>query len=142
MTRAPMQAKEENYMLDMNFPDDVLYHAEHLWAKKENDGSVRIGISDYAQVQLTDVLFISLPKVGEHFKQGVSGAELESAKVTSEAIMPMSGTVIAVNEALNDAPELVNTSPYGDGWLMLIKPDNPDEGGLMDAAAYAETLER
>lgn len=124
-------------MSNLKFPDDRMYHKDHLWAKKEADGSVRIGISDYAQDQLDNVIFIDLPNIGDHFKQGVSGAELESVKITSEAIMPMSGKVIEVNQALSDAPELVNSSPYDEGWLMLITPDNPAETGLISAAEYA-----
>lgn len=125
-------------MSNLQFPDDRKYHPDHLWAKKEPDGSVRVGISDYAQDQLDNVIFIDLPKAGDHFKQGVSGAELESVKTTSPAVMPMSGTVSAVNEALGDTPELVNSDPYGKGWLMLINPDDPGEwDGLLSAAGYA-----
>ena len=121
----------------LQFPDDRLYHKEHLWAKKEPDGTYRIGISDFAQEQLDSVIFISLPNVGDVFKQGTSGAELESVKASSDAIMPLSGKVTAVNTALKDAPELVNSSPYSDGWLMIIAADNPDEGNTLTAAQYA-----
>ncbi len=121
----------------LQFPDDRLYHKEHLWAKKEPDGTYRIGISDFAQEQLDSVIFISLPNVGDVFKQGTSGAELESVKASSDAIMPLSGKVTAVNTALKDTPELVNSSPYSDGWLMIIAADNPDEGNTLTAAQYA-----
>lgn len=124
-------------MSGLKFPEDRMYHKDHLWAKKEADGSVRIGISDFAQDQLNSVIFVELPQIGDHFDQGVSGAELESVKVTSEAIMPMSGKVIAVNEALNDTPELVNSNPYDEGWLLLMTPDDPNQGGLVAAAEYA-----
>lgn len=128
-------------MSDLTYPDDRLYHKEHLWAKKEADGSVRVGISDFAQQQLDNVIFINLPSVGDVFRQGESGADLESVKASSDAIMPMSGKVIAVNEALRDTPELVNSDPYGEGWLMLITPKNPDEGSLVSAAEYAAQVE-
>ena len=121
----------------LQFPDDRLYHKEHLWAKKEPDGTYRIGISDFAQEQLDSVIFISLPTVGDVFKQGPSGAELESVKASSDAIMPLSGKVTAVNTVLKDSPELVNSSPYSDGWLMIIAADNPDEGNTLTAAQYA-----
>ncbi len=124
-------------MSNLQFPDDRLYHKEHLWAKKEPDGTYRIGISDFAQEQLDSVIFISLPTVDDVFKQGVSGAELESVKASSEAIMPLSGKVTAVNEALKDKPELVNSDPYGDGWLMIIEAENPNEGNTLCAAEYA-----
>ena len=121
----------------LQFPDDRLYHKEHLWAKKEPDGTYRIGISDFAQEQLDSVIFISLPTVGDVFKPGTSGAELESVKASSDAIMPLSGKVTAVNTVLKDSPELVNSSPYSDGWLMIIAADNPDEGNTLTAAQYA-----
>lgn len=114
-----------------------MYHKEHLWAMKEADGSVRIGISDYAQDRLNSVIFVELPTVGAYLSQGESGAELESVKATSEAIMPMSGTVVEVNKALDDTPERINSSPYGEGWLMRITPAYPDEPGLISASEYA-----
>ncbi|SBW07149.1 Glycine cleavage system H protein [uncultured delta proteobacterium] len=123
--------------MSLHFPEDRLYHKEHLWAKKEADGSVRIGISDFAQDRLSSVIFVDLPAIGAHFAQGESGAELESVKVTSEAIMPMSGKVVEVNAALGDTPELLNSSPYDEGWLVRIIPDDPDEAGLLSAAEYA-----
>ena len=123
-------------MSDLKYPDDRMYHAEHLWALKEG-GKVRVGISDFAQDQLESMIFIDLPNVGDHFKQGVSGASLESVKTTSDAIMPMSGRVLEVNEELAANPELVNSDPYGAGWLMVISPDDPAQGGLISAAEYA-----
>jgi glycine cleavage system H protein len=124
-------------MNGLHFPEDRLYHKEHLWAQREADGSVRIGLSDFAQDRLGSVVFVRLPAVGAHFSQGESGAEIESVKITSEAIMPVSGKVVEVNGALNDTPELVNSSPYGEGWLARVTPDDPDEGGLLGASAYA-----
>lgn len=128
-------------MSNLKYPDDRMYHAEHLWALKEGD-KVRVGISDFAQDQLESVIFIDLPNVGDHFDQGVSGASLESVKTTSDAIMPMSGTVVEVNDELNGNPELVNSDPYGAGWLMVITPDDPNQGGMITAAEYAAQVEK
>ena len=122
-----------------NYPDDRRYHAEHLWAKEAADGSFVIGITDFAQEQLGEVIFIDLPEVDAHFDQGVSCAEIESAKVVSPAVIPLSGTVVEVNEALNDAPELVNTDPYGEGWLVRITADDPSEATIT-AAEYARLV--
>ena len=115
--------------MSLSYPDDRQYHPEHLWAQPQTDGSVLVGISDYAQEQL--------PETGAHFAQGQSCASIESAKVTSDAIMPLSGTVLEVNAALDDTPELLNQSPYAEGWLARVKPDDPAEPGRISAAAYA-----
>jgi glycine cleavage system H protein len=123
----------------LNYPDDRRYHAEHLWAREAGDGSFVIGITDFAQDQLGEVIFIDLPEVGAHFDQGVSCAEIESAKVVSPAIIPLSGTVTEVNEALSDTPELVNSDPYGEGWLVRIKADDPSEATIT-AADYARLV--
>ncbi|MBE1424990.1 glycine cleavage system H protein [Desulfomicrobium macestii] len=123
----------------LNFPDDRRYHAEHLWAKEAGDGSFVIGITDFAQDQLGEVIFIDLPEVGSHFDQGVSCAEIESAKVVSPAIIPLSGMVAEVNEALSDTPELVNSDPYGAGWLVRIKPDDLSEA-IITAAEYQKII--
>lgn len=122
------------------FPTDRTYHPEHLWAQKQGDGSILVGVSDYAQEQLGSVIFIDLPEVGAHFDQGQSCASIESVKVTSDAIVPVPGTVVAVNEALADTPELLNDSPYGDGWLVRLRPDSDDLSGLLDAASYEAQL--
>ena len=103
--------------MSLTYPDDRTYHAEHLWAKDEADGTMLIGITDFAQ--------------------GTSCASIESVKVTSDAIIPVSGEIVAVNEALADAPELLNDSPYDKGWLVRVKPDNAAEGGRISAADYA-----
>lgn len=126
-------------MSALNFPDDRRYHAEHLWAKEAGDGSFVIGITDFAQEQLGEVIFIDLPEVGSHFDQGVSCAEIESAKVVSPAIIPLSGTVVEVNAALNDTPELVNSDPYGAGWLVRIKADDLSEATIT-AAEYQKII--
>ena len=122
------------------FPTDRPYHPEHLWAQKQGDGSILVGVSDYAQEQLGSVIFIDLPEVGAHFDQGQSCASIESVKVTSDAIVPVPGTVVAVNEALADTPELLNDSPYGDGWLVRLRPDSDDLSDLLDAASYEAQL--
>ena len=120
----------------LHFPEDRLYHKGHLWAKDMGNGIFRVGITDYAQCQLGGVIFVDLPQNGVRFPQGESCASIESAKVVSEAIIPLSGTVTAVNEALSDAPELLNDSPYDEGWLVEIATDNPREDGVLTAAAY------
>ena len=130
-------------MSDLHYPADRRYHKDHLWALVENDGRIRVGITDFAQEQLDNVIFIELPKVGDRFKQGTSGAFLESVKATSDAIMPVSGRVAAINEELADEPELVNADPYGKGWLMLLEPDGPsdaEDGNLIGAGEYAAML--
>ena len=123
--------------MSLTYPEDRSYHSEHLWAKAEPDGTMLVGITDYAQDQLGGVIFVDLPTVGEHFKQGVSCASIESVKITSDAIIPVSGEIVAVNETLADAPELLNDSPYDKGWLVRVKPDDADEGGRSSAAEYA-----
>lgn len=126
--------------MSLTYPDDRHYHAEHLWALPLSDGTFRIGITDFAQDQLGGIIFVDLPEVGAHFATGVSCAYIESAKVTSEAIVPLAGTVLEFNEALMDSPELLNTSPYADGWLMRIQADNTDLNDLLRAADYAAQL--
>lgn len=123
--------------MSLSFPDDRAYHTGHLWAKPQADGSVLIGITDYAQNQLGSVIFVELPTTGSHFAQHESCASIESVKVTSEALIPMSGCVLEVNTALDDTPDLLNQSPYDQGWLIRIMPDNIHEAGRISAAAYA-----
>lgn len=127
-------------MSTLKYPDDRRYHAEHLWAKQDSDGSWLIGITDFAQDQLGEVIFIDLPEAGAHFKQGISCAEIESAKVVSPAIVPLSGTVTDVNETLMNTPELVNTDPYEQGWLIRITADDPAEATIT-AAEYQALVE-
>ncbi len=125
----------------MQFPDDRQYHADHLWAQQRPEGVWRIGITDYAQEQLGGVIFVDLPEAGSVFAQGASCASIESVKVTSDALMPVSGEVTAVNPALADAPELCNTDPYGEGWLVEVRRTAPEEGGALTAAAYAAQVQ-
>ncbi len=126
--------------MSLSYPEDRSYHSEHLWAKAEADGSMYVGITDYAQDQLGSVIFVDLPAVGQHFTKGESCASIESVKITSDAIIPVSGEVIEVNKALADTPELLNTSPYCEGWLVRIKPDDIHEGGRISAAQYASLV--
>ena len=122
----------------MNVPDELRYSAEHEWASRLDDGSrVRIGITDYAQDALGDVVFVDLPEVGSAVSAGDAVGELESTKSVSDMYAPVSGSVVAVNEALTDHPELLNEDPYGEGWLCEIEMSNPaDLDAMMDAAGY------
>jgi glycine cleavage system H protein len=126
------------------FPDDLRYTSEHEWVRSPGgaEGSVRVGITDYAQEALGDIVFVSLPEVGAELDGGSAVGELESTKSVSDVYAPLSGTVAAVNDALDGTPELVNTDPYGEGWLFeLVLSDASAVDELMDAAAYQETLE-
>ncbi len=126
------------------FPDDLRYTSEHEWVRSpgEVESSVRIGITDYAQEALGDIVFVSLPEVGAEVSSGSAIGELESTKSVSDVYAPLSGTVAAVNEALDGTPEMVNSDPYGDGWLFeLVPTDSSAIDGLMDAAAYQASVE-
>lgn len=126
------------------YPEDLLYTAEHEWVREpgESKGSVRIGITDYAQEALGDIVFVSLPEVGERVAGGDTCGELESTKSVSDVYAPVSGEVVARNEALDATPELVNNDPYGGGWLFEVVPDDPGAvAELLDAAGYQETLD-
>jgi glycine cleavage system H protein len=121
----------------VNFPDDLRYSKEHEWVRVDGD-TARLGITDFAQESLGDVVFVQLPDVGVDVIAGAGAAEIESTKSVSEVYVPVTGVVSAVNEALVGAPELVNQDPYGEGWILeitLADPAQVDE--LMDAAAYA-----
>ena len=125
---------------ELNLPEDVKYAEDHEWVKLSGD-TAKIGISDYAQDQLGDIVFVELPAVGDSFAKGDEFGTLESVKAVSELYMPAGGEVIAINEALEDAPELVNNDPYGEGWMVEIKTADPSEAeALMDKGAYLETL--
>tara|TARA_B100001741_G_scaffold302190_1_gene291082 strand:- start:64 stop:441 length:378 start_codon:yes stop_codon:yes gene_type:complete len=122
----------------MNIPDHLLYTKEHEWADfKENE--VTIGITDYAQGQLGDIIFIEFPEVGQELNAGDTFGEVEAVKTVSELYVPVSGTIIEINEKLEDSADLVNTDPYGDGWLIKIKPTNVNEKDhLMNFSSYEE----
>jgi glycine cleavage system H protein len=118
-------------------PDELKYTAEHEWVSATGDSTVRIGITDFAQSSLGDVVYVSLPEVGASVKQGEAFGEVESTKSVSDLFAPLSGTVTARNDALADAPELVNSDPYGAGWVVEIElSDSAQLGDLLDAAAY------
>lgn len=125
----------------MNVPADLQYSSDHEWVRAE-EGVVRIGITDYAQDALGDVVYIELPAVGDRMESGASFGEVESTKSVSDLFAPIAGVVAAVNDALTDNPELINTDPYGDGWVCTITPDDDGAlGGLLDAAAYQDLIE-
>lgn len=134
---------------DVEIPEDVYFTEEHEWVRIENS-KVRIGISDYAQEQLGDVIYAELPEVGEEFDQVVKSgsgeselATLESLKTVSAVYAPVSGEVKEANEELEDEPEIINADPYGDGWICVIEPRELEEEleNLMDSKAYEEFLE-
>jgi glycine cleavage system H protein len=120
-------------------PDDLRYTDAHEWVREGDDGVVRVGITDYAQAQLGDVVYVDLPAVGDAVTAGTSCGEIESTKSVSEVYAPVSGEVVAVNGALEGSPELVNTGPYEDGWMFEVRPDGAQGDALdalLDAAAY------
>ncbi|MBS3954014.1 MAG: glycine cleavage system protein GcvH [Methylomicrobium sp.] len=122
-------------------PDNLKYAKTHEWAKLEDDNLVRVGITDFAQAELGDLVFIELPKIGRQLKTGEQCSVVESVKTASDLYSPVSGEVVSVNELLNDAPEQVNDDAYT-SWLFCIKADNPSElDALMDADAYREMIE-
>lgn len=126
----------------MQVAEDRRYSEDHEWALREPDGRVRIGISDFAQDALGDIVYVELPEVGNHYAKGESLSEVESTKSVSDVFAPVTGSVVAVNEALSDHPELINTSPYGDGWIALIDAEDTGEyDALLDAGAYTELTE-
>ena len=125
------------------YPEDLKYTSEHEWVRTpgEADSSVRVGITHFAQDALGDIVFASLPEVGADVEAGSAVGELESTKSVSDIYAPVTGTVVARNEALDGSPELVNSDPYGEGWLFEVVPaDTSAVDGLMDAAAYQATL--
>lgn len=123
----------------MQVASDRRYSQDHEWALMDADGRVRVGISDFAQDALGDIVYVELPEVGASFGVGESMCEVESTKSVSDVFAPVAGTVEEVNEALTARPELLNADPYGEGWIAVIAPSDPDQyGRLMDAAAYEE----
>ena len=120
-------------------PSDLLYRESHEWVRDEGNGVVVVGISDHAQAALGDMVYVELPEPGMSYEQGDACAVVESVKAASDAYAPVSGEVIESNGALEDSPELVNTDPYGDGWLFMLQMSNPGElEGLLSPEAYAE----
>ncbi len=127
----------------MTTPDDLQYTREHEWIRRGAGSTLRIGITAYAQEALGDIVFVTLPEVGTQVRAGEPLGEVESTKSVSDIYAPVSGTVSARNEQLDGRPELVNSDPYGDGWMIEIEPDAAESGddGLMDAAAYRDLIE-
>lgn len=126
----------------MNTPDDIKYLATHQWGRLEPDGTVTVGITDYAQSQLGDVVFVDLPAAGSALVQAGEAGVIESVKTASDLFAPVSGRVIEINPMLEDAPETVNDSPYDKGWLFRIQPDDAaaEWGNLLDAAGYQQAV--
>jgi glycine cleavage system H protein len=125
----------------VEYPDDVRYTKEHEWARREGE-RVRVGITDYAQDALGDVVYVDLPEVGAAVEAHAPLGEVESTKSVSDVYSPVTGTVVERNDRIGDRPELVNEQPYGEGWLVMIEPSDADPlTGLMDAAAYRSFVE-
>jgi glycine cleavage system H protein len=125
----------------MNVPEQLRYSSDHEWVSRDGD-TVRIGITDYAQDALGDVVFVQVPDVGASVSAGDSFGEVESTKSVSDVYAPVAGTIVAVNEALAEGPQALNEDPYGDGWICTIRMSDPGEfDALLDAAAYGALIE-
>ncbi|MBI4850329.1 MAG: glycine cleavage system protein GcvH [Acidobacteria bacterium] len=123
-----------------DYPDNLLYTKDHEWVRVDGT-SATVGITHFAQAELGDIVYVELPKVGEKLAQNDSFGSVESVKAVSEIFMPISGAIEKVNEALNDSPEHVNNDPYGEGWMITLKIENPSEiDALMSAAEYEDFL--
>ena len=125
-----------------NIPEEMKYTASHEWVRLNDDGTVSVGITEHAQELLGDIVFVETPEVDTEFAAEEACCVVESVKAASDIYMPISGEVIDTNGELTDTPEMINSSPYDDGWIFKIKPANEDElEGLMDAQAYEDSLE-
>jgi len=125
-----------------NIPNDLKYATSHEWVRDEGNGVYTVGITEHAQDLLGDMVFVELPDVGDVVAQGDDVAVAESVKAASDIYAPISGEVVAVNDALNDSPELVNSAPYADGWMFKIKASDASElAGLLDAAGYQSVVD-
>jgi glycine cleavage system H protein len=123
-----------------HFPEDLRYAQTHEWVKLEDNAIIRVGISDFAQAELGDLVYIELPKIGQYVSAGDACATVESVKAASELYAPVSGEIVAINEAVEDEPELVNDEPY-ETWLFCLKVDDVDElDSLMDSDAYQDRI--
>ena len=127
-------------MAETRIPDDLHYSEQDEWARREGD-RVTVGITDYAQQQLGDVVFVELPAVGSSVTRGGAFGVIESVKAVSDLYAPVAGEVVAVNDALGSRPELVNEDCYGEGWMLVIRPSGDPTEGLLDAAAYAKFVD-
>ncbi len=124
-----------------SIPADLRYAKSHEWLRRESDGTVTVGITDYAQNSLGDITFVQLPKVGASFGAGATFGVVESVKAASDLYAPVAGTIVAVNSSLEGAPETVNRSPFGEGWMIRLKPVDAAAGAnLLDAAAYGQLV--
>ncbi|TAL08548.1 MAG: glycine cleavage system protein GcvH [Porticoccaceae bacterium] len=123
-------------------PKELGYRETHEWVRNEGDGTVTVGITDYAQDSLGDIVYVELPELGDELDLGQEAGVVESVKAASDVFAPLTGTVIAINEALEDTPEIINASPYGDGWFYRLRIADPAElDDLLDAQAYLEVVE-
>jgi glycine cleavage system H protein len=121
----------------VNVPEDLRYTSDHEWVRREGDGRLRVGITDYAQDALGDVVFVQLPEVGTTYEANAAFSEVESTKSVSDVYAPLAGTVAEVNVDLADSPQRLNEDPYGEGWICLIEPADPAAyDDLLDADAY------
>ena len=126
----------------MNIPADLRYSEHDDWVRVEDDEIVVVGITDFAQDQLSDIVYVELPEVGDHYDQGEAYGVVESVKAASDVYMPAAGEIVAINTDLEDAPEIVNKDPYGKGWFVRIKLGDASElDGLMDAEAYSASVD-
>jgi glycine cleavage system H protein len=126
----------------MNFPESLRYTEEHEWARLEDDGNITIGITDFAQSELGDIVYVEVDTVGDTIEAGEVFGSIEAVKTVSDLYMPISGEIIEFNEDIEDNPEVVNASPYKNGWLIKIKPNNADDlEDLMTAEEYRATVE-
>jgi glycine cleavage system H protein len=127
-------------MAEASYPEDLLYHPEHDWARVE-DGQATLGITWFAQDALGEVVFFDLPAVGTSVSKDAPYAEVESVKAVSDVIAPLSGEIVEINDSLTDSPQLINEDPYGEGWLVKVRLADPSErDALMDAGSYAASL--
>ncbi|MGB5097149.1 MAG: glycine cleavage system protein GcvH [Porticoccaceae bacterium] len=126
----------------VDIPKELGYRETHEWVRNEGDGTVTVGITDYAQDSLGDIVYVELPELGDELDLGQEAGVVESVKAASDIFAPLTGTVIAINEALEDTPEIINASPYGDGWFYRLRLADPAElDDLLDAQAYLEVVE-
>ena len=124
----------------MNVPDDLFYTESHEWVRREGENA-RVGITDHAQAELTDVVYVELPKIGAEAEARGQIAVVESVKAASDIYAPVKGTVVEVNKALEGNPALINTDPFGEGWIFVLKVNSPDDlKQLKDAAAYRQAI--
>ncbi|HKJ11752.1 MAG TPA: glycine cleavage system protein GcvH [Ornithinimicrobium sp.] len=126
-------------MSEFEYPEDLRYSTDHEWVREQGDGVVRVGITAYAQDALGDVVYVSLPAVGDSLSKGDACGEVESTKSVSDLYAPLAGEVTSVNEALDETPESINTDPYGEGWMYELKlDDTSDLGDLLEVEGYRE----